>query len=65
MKKVALLFSLCLMATLAIAHEVPVPHAHQDYVHGIVPFLQFVAAPLIIAVAVFKLYKYWKQSSQV
>ena len=65
MKKIALLFSLCLMATLVFAHEVPVPHAHQDYVHGVVPFLQYVVAPLVIVWMVFKLYKRWKQSSQV
>lgn len=64
MKKVVILFTLCLMVTLTFAHEVPVPHAHQDYMHGLLPFLQFVVAPLIIVWLAFKLYKYWKQSSQ-
>lgn len=64
MKKIAFLCSLCLIATVALAHEVPVPHAHPEYVHGIVPFLQFVVLPLVVAWASVKLYRHLRSSDQ-
>ncbi|MEM9673432.1 MAG: hypothetical protein ACFB15_14130 [Cyclobacteriaceae bacterium] len=64
MKRIALLFTFCLMVTLTFAHDVPVPHAHQDYVHGLLPFLQFVVAPLAVAWLAFKLYKHFRQTDR-
>jgi hypothetical protein len=62
MKKIALLLLISSVSTLALAHEVPVPHAHQDYVHGLVPFLKYIVFPVAIGLAVLKLYKHFKNS---
>lgn len=47
-----------------LAHEVPVPHAHQEGVHGLLPFLQYIVSPIVLSVVGFKLYKSYKQSDQ-
>jgi hypothetical protein len=47
-----------------MAHEVPVPHAHNDYVHGFVPFLQFIVLPMVIGFGLLRLYKHLKKSGQ-
>ncbi|MFY0653469.1 MAG: hypothetical protein JXQ96_15610 [Cyclobacteriaceae bacterium] len=65
MKKLALIVLACLSPMMIMAHEVPVPHAHHDHVHGFVPFLQYIVLPMVIGFGVLKLYKHYRKSSQI
>lgn len=60
MKKLALLFLICSVSTLALAHKVPVPHAHQDYIHGLAPFLRYIVFPIAIGLGALKLCKHFR-----
>ena len=53
------------MATLAVAHEVPVPHTHPHETNELTPFILFVVALLAIGWGVTHLYKYFKRIGQV
>lgn len=64
MKKITLLGIACITPIMTMAHEIPVPHAHQDYVHGLLPFLQFIVLPIILGLGLVKLFKIFKRSGQ-
>ena len=65
MKKITLFILTCIAPIITKAHEMPVPHGHQDYVHGLLPFLQYIVLPIVLGLGVVKLFKTFKQSRQL
>ncbi|MFY0626764.1 MAG: hypothetical protein JXR07_10725 [Reichenbachiella sp.] len=65
MKRITLLVIACTISTISMAHEVPVPHAHSGYIHGIVPFLIYILLPVSLGIGIVKLYAYLKKAKQV
>lgn len=64
MKKITLLVLSCIVSTATMAHDVPVPHAHSGYIHGLVPFMQYVMLPLLLVIGVVKVYGYFKKAKE-
>lgn len=64
MKKTTLIVLACLTPLVTMAHELPVPHAHSEYVHGIVPFIKYILLPVAIGFGALKCYRYLKGSGQ-
>ncbi|MEQ8552842.1 MAG: hypothetical protein RIC53_09340 [Cyclobacteriaceae bacterium] len=48
MKKITILLLVFLSVTSSFAHELPLPHAHKEYIHGFDNFIIFVAIPILV-----------------
>ena len=62
MKKITLLMLVCLAPVITRAHDIVVPHMHDEFNQNILMYAIIVSAAAIIGIGANKLYNHYKES---